>query len=121
VIKKCSFLEKSPIILSTEHEKVFPMIHYIEMKYPAVVFDETYSAKIKIPTYRRNGTYVSMDCIKRYINIHFGNYDVVSVVTKASEKILGNISCVNNGYKIQICVLLFINLLTFALKKNKKL
>lgn len=83
-------------------EKVLPMIHYIETKYPAVVFDEVYSAKTKIPTYRHNGSYVSIACRRRYITIHFGNYDAVSIVTKAYEKVRGNIGCVNIGYNVDI-------------------
>jgi hypothetical protein len=35
----------------TAQEKLLPIIHYIENKYPAAVFDEAYSAKTKIPTY----------------------------------------------------------------------
>lgn len=83
-------------------EKVLPMIQYIEKKYPTAVFDETYSAKTKIPTYRHSGSYVSIACRRKYITIHFGNYDAVSIVTKASEKVRGNIGCVNIGYNVDI-------------------
>ncbi len=84
-------------------EQVSPITSYIEQNYKEAVFDEKYSAKTLIPTWRLNGTYVAVGCRKTYISVYFGKSEAVATVSASTDSpyIHARKSCVNICYRIK--------------------
>jgi len=83
-------------------EKIVPIINYIEKQYPEAVFDDNWGKKTKIPTYRINDKYVSIACMKRYITIHFSNFEAPKYIKENYSYCKANIGCVNFSYSREL-------------------
>ncbi len=81
--------------------QVMPMISYIQERYSAAVFDEKYSKKTHIPTWRHKGSYVAIGCRKKYISVYFGSPDAVQSIKAEvdSPYVVARKGCVNLCYK----------------------
>ncbi len=82
--------------------KLMPIIIYINNTYPNAIFDELYSDKTHIPTYRYNNSYVAIGCRKYYISIYFGTENAASEVAKTTPYCRALKGCVNLSYKREI-------------------
>ncbi len=82
---------------------VMPIIEYIQNEYKQVIFDEKYSEKTYIPTYRLDGKYVALACRKQYISVYFGCDRAVEVVKQNlnSQNVKLRKGCVNISYSIK--------------------
>ncbi len=82
-------------------EQVMPMVLYIEENYKDAVFDEKYSEKTRIPTWRLHGTYIAIGCRKKYISVYFGKSEAVEVVKEKinSPYVVMRKGCVNISYQ----------------------
>ncbi len=78
--------------------KLEPIIEYIAKEFPDVTYDEDWGPKTKMPTYRHNGNYVSIACMKRYISIHFSNYEAPKLIFQKYPYCKANVGCVNFSY-----------------------
>ncbi len=79
-----------------------PIVEYIETKYEGVVFDDAYSEKTFIPTYRYNDSYVAIGCRKHYISVYFGCEKAAETVSKHTPFCRAQKGCVNFSYKRDI-------------------
>ncbi len=81
-------------------EKILPIISYIEKNYKEAVFDEKYSEKTYIPTWRLNGRYVAVGCRKNYISVYFGSAEAIEAVKNSinSSNVTVRKGCVNIRY-----------------------
>ncbi len=84
-------------------EKIQPIISYIEENYKEAVFDEKYSDKTYIPTWRLNGKYVAIGCRKNYISVYFASIEAVEMVKSLtnSKYIIARKGCVNFGHQLK--------------------
>ncbi len=82
--------------------KVLPLINYIEVNYPTAVFDEYYSEKSHIPTWRINDSYVGIGCRKHYISVYFGTSEAAQIVAENTPYCRALKSCVNLSYKREL-------------------
>ncbi len=80
-------------------KNIMPLIEYINANYPEAVFDEQYSAKTYIPTYRLNDSYVAIGCRKHYISIYFGTQGVAEIVANETPYCRALKGCVSLSYK----------------------
>ncbi|MCT4612119.1 MAG: DUF1801 domain-containing protein [Clostridia bacterium] len=86
-------------ILNDEtRSKIEPIISYIESKYPKASFDDNWGAKTKMPTYRYNGNYLAIGCMKRYITLHFSNYSAPKYIKDNYPYCKAHVGCVNFSY-----------------------
>ncbi len=83
--------------------QVLPIISYIEENYKAAAFDEKYSERTLIPTWRLNGKYVAVGCRKKYISVYFASPEAVEAVRAGttSPYIVARKGCVNICYRIK--------------------
>ncbi len=83
--------------------QVMPIISYIEDNYKSAVFDEKYSEKTLIPTWRLNGKYVTLGYRKKYISIYFASIEAVETVKESTDSpyVIARKGCVNICYNIK--------------------
>ncbi len=83
--------------------QVMPIISYIKQNYKNAVFDEKYSEKTLIPTWRLNGKYVAVGCRKKYISVYFASIEAVEAVKEStgSPYVIARKGCVNICYNIK--------------------
>ncbi len=83
--------------------QVTPIILYIEHNYKNAVFDEKYSEKTLIPTWRLDGKYVAVGCRKKYISVYFASIEAVEAVKAGTDSpyIVARKGCVNICYRIK--------------------
>ncbi len=81
--------------------QIIPIVSYIEKYYKDAVFDEKYSEKTYIPTWRLGGTYVAIGCKKNYISIYFGSALAIQTVKENidSSQVKVRAGCINISYK----------------------
>ncbi len=84
-------------------EQVMPIISYIQENYKDAVFDEKYSEKTYIPTWRLDGKYVAVGCRKKYISVYFASTKAVEAVKTKTDSpyVVGRKGCVNICYRIK--------------------
>ncbi len=84
--------------------QVSPVISYIQENYKQAIFDEKYSEKTHIPTWRLNNTYVAIGCRKKYISVYFGSSKAVETVQENTNTpyIIARKGCVNICYRIPV-------------------
>ncbi len=84
-------------------EQVLPIISYIEDHYENAVFDEKYSEKTRIPTWRLCGKYVAVGCEKKYISVYFASIEAVEAVKESTHSpyVVARKGCVNICYRIK--------------------
>ncbi len=83
--------------------QVMPIISYIEDNYKSAVFDEKYSEKTLIPTWRLDGKYIAVGCRKKYISVYFASTEAVEAVKTSSDSpyVIARKGCVNICYNIK--------------------
>lgn len=102
-------------LVDTETQnKVLPIIKYINDKYKEAELSDSYSPKVKIPTWNFNNSFVAIGCRKHYITIYFKNRDAVTYITENYPFCRGLKTCVNFSYfrelpKEIICTAIDIN------------
>ncbi len=83
-------------------EKIEPIFEYIIKKYKFVQFSDNYAQNTKMPTFRISHNYVTIGLMKKYISIHFSNYDAVKHIKENWKEITANVGCVNIKYNLDI-------------------
>ncbi len=91
------------MINDKSREQVLPIISYIEQNYKHAVFDEKYSEKSYIPTWRLGGKYVAVGCRKKYISVYFSSIEAVNAVKGNTDSpyVVARKGCVNICYRIK--------------------
>ncbi len=84
-------------------EQVLPIISYIEDNYKTAVFDEKYSERTLIPTWRLDGKYVAVGCRKKYISVYFASPEAVEAVKASVDTpyVVARKGCINISYRIK--------------------
>ena len=81
-------------------ERLLAVITYIRTFYPEAEQSMNYAPNTKMPTFKIDGTYLSIASMKHNITIHFGKYGATEFVAKANPKIVKRVGCVNISDRI---------------------
>ncbi len=90
------------LVDEASQNKVQPLINYIKTNFKDAKFDEYYSEKSHIPTWKLNDSYVGIGCRKHYISVYFGKSSAVKKVAENTPYCRALKGCVNFSYKREL-------------------